>query len=37
LLFVPWLGVNQAAAASGAAEPGESRVKILWREDLLIA
>ncbi|WP_341315091.1 tRNA lysidine(34) synthetase TilS [Paraburkholderia sp. IMGN_8] len=36
LLFVPLLGVNRAAL-SGHVDPAGSSVKIIWREDLLIA
>ncbi|MCC8404737.1 tRNA lysidine(34) synthetase TilS [Paraburkholderia sp. MMS20-SJTN17] len=36
LLFVPLIGVNHAAARN-ASHHGEARVKIAWREDLLIA
>jgi tRNA(Ile)-lysidine synthase len=36
LLFVPLIGVNRAAVRH-ASPDGEARVKIVWREDLLIA
>ncbi|SDQ64473.1 tRNA(Ile)-lysidine synthase [Paraburkholderia fungorum] len=36
LLFVPLLGVNRATAAASASS-SEPRVRISWREDLLIA
>jgi tRNA(Ile)-lysidine synthase len=36
LLFVPWLGVNRAALPEHA-QAGEQCIKIIWREDLLIA
>ncbi|MFM0627686.1 tRNA lysidine(34) synthetase TilS [Paraburkholderia xenovorans] len=36
LLFVPLLGINRAVLPEQADE-AESRVKIVWREDLLIA
>ena len=36
LLFVPLLGVNRTALPEQVAE-GESGVRIIWREDLLIA
>ncbi|MFM0537759.1 tRNA lysidine(34) synthetase TilS [Paraburkholderia graminis] len=36
LLFVPLLGVNHAALHADVA-PDEARVRIVWREDLLIA
>ncbi|WP_233802013.1 tRNA lysidine(34) synthetase TilS [Paraburkholderia sp. HP33-1] len=36
LLFVPLIGVNRAAARD-TSQHGEARVKIAWREDLLIA
>jgi tRNA(Ile)-lysidine synthase len=37
LLFVPLLGVNHAAIASVPVIAGDARVRIHWREDLLIA
>jgi tRNA(Ile)-lysidine synthase len=36
LLFVPWLGVNRAALPA-SADTGGARIRIIWREDLLIA
>jgi tRNA(Ile)-lysidine synthase len=36
LLFVPLLGVN-CAAMPGQVDAAESRVRIIWRDDLLIA
>ena len=36
LLFVPLLGVNRAAL-TGLADAAEARIRIIWREDLLIA
>ncbi|MFT4068317.1 tRNA lysidine(34) synthetase TilS [Paraburkholderia sp.] len=36
LLFVPLIGVNRATVRE-ASSIGEARVKIIWREDLLIA
>ncbi len=36
LLFVPLLGVNRAAMP-GQVDAAESRVRIIWRDDLLIA
>ncbi|HEX3379200.1 MAG TPA: tRNA lysidine(34) synthetase TilS, partial [Paraburkholderia sp.] len=36
LLFAPLIGVNRATAHD-ASPGGEARVKIVWREDLLIA
>jgi tRNA(Ile)-lysidine synthase len=35
LLFVPLLGVNRAAL-TGLADAGEARIRIIWREDVLI-
>jgi len=37
LLFVPFIGVNRAVLREGSPPTGEARVKIFWREDLLIA
>jgi tRNA(Ile)-lysidine synthase len=36
LLFVPLLGVNRSVLPEQAGE-GESHVRIVWRDDLLIA
>jgi tRNA(Ile)-lysidine synthase len=36
LLFVPLLGVNRAALTD-PADPAEARIRIIWREDLLLA
>ena len=36
LLFVPHIGVNRAVSGEAASED-EARVRIIWREDLLIA
>ena len=36
LLFVPLLGVNRAAVPPRASRT-EARIRIVWREDLLIA
>jgi tRNA(Ile)-lysidine synthase len=35
LLFVPLLGINRAAL-TGLADAGEARIRIIWREDVLI-
>lgn len=37
LLFVPLIGVNRAVLREASPSVGEARVKIIWREDLLIA
>ncbi|WP_345810860.1 tRNA lysidine(34) synthetase TilS [Paraburkholderia sp. PREW-6R] len=39
LLFVPFIGLNRAAAAhvAASANPSGARIRIIWREDLLIA